>query len=125
MELVSTFAERIGSYRTKYDYTLAAFSEVLGIPAQTLNRYELAQRVPKVDTVNKIAERLGLNPLWLQGYNVSMSLEDFAEDSDLNEYLEQLKNREEMRRLFAVASSASKLTIEQMIKVITALSEVQ
>ena len=95
------------------------------IPAQTLNRYELAQRVPKVDTVNKIAERLGLNPLWLQGYNVSMSLEDFAEDSDLNEYLEQLKNREEMRRLFAVASSASKLTIEQMIKVITALGEVQ
>ena len=125
MELVSTFAERIGSYRTDHNYTLAAFSEILSIPAQTLNRYELGQRVPKIDTVNKIAEKLNCNPLWLNGYNVSLSLEDFAENSELNDYLEQLKNREELRRLFSITHNASKRDIEQMIRIVNALAEVQ
>lgn len=39
---------------------------------QTLSRYELEQRVPKIDTAVEIAESLGINPLWLQGYNVPM-----------------------------------------------------
>lgn len=121
MELVSSFAERIGSYRISNKLTLATLSAKLGIPAQTLSRYELAQRVPKVDTVNKIADKLGCNPLWLQGYNVSMSLENFSENSDLNEYLEQLKNREELRMLFSVTRDATKQDIEQAVRIIKAL----
>ena len=121
MELISSFAERIGSYRIKNKMTLAALSEKLCIPAQTLSRYELSQRVPKVDTVNLIASRLGCNPLWLQGYDVSMSLEDFSEDSEMNDYLEQLKNREELRMLFSVTRDATKQDIEQAVRIIMAL----
>ena len=49
-----------------------------GIPAQTLNRYELGQRVPKIDTAVKIAEAIGINPLWLQGYDVPEVLEEHS-----------------------------------------------
>lgn len=121
MELISNFAERIATYRKKNNLTLAALSAQLGVPAQTISRYELSQRTPKVDTVNSIAEKLGCNPLWLQGYDVSMSLENFSEDSELNEYLEQLKTREELRMLFSVTRDATKEDIESAVRIITAL----
>ena len=111
----------IAECRKEKGLTQMQLSEKLGIPAQTLSRYELSQRVPKVDTVNLIASRLGCNPLWLQGYDVSMSLEDFSEDSEMNDYLEQLKNREELRMLFSVTRDATKQDIEQAVRIIMAL----
>ena len=43
-----------------------------GFAAQTLNRYELGQRAPKIDVAAELAEALGVNALWLQGYDVGM-----------------------------------------------------
>ena len=71
MERISSIAERLKEYRLKNKYTLSDLSMKTGIPAQTLNRYELAQRAPKIDTAVHIADCLGVNPLWLQGYDVS------------------------------------------------------
>lgn len=71
MERVSNIADRLREYRDKYKLTLQDVSEKTGIPSQTLNRYELGQRIPKIDTAVKIAEALRINPLWLQGYNAS------------------------------------------------------
>lgn len=70
MERVSTIAMRLKEYRTKYDLTLADMEKIVKIPAQTLNRYELGQRAPKIDIAVQVAEQLGINPLWLQGYDV-------------------------------------------------------
>ena len=50
--------------------TLSDLSNLTGIPAQTINRYELGQRAPKIDTAVQIADALRINPLWLQGYDV-------------------------------------------------------
>lgn len=78
MKRISTFQDRLKQFRDSKDYTLADMEKMTGIPLQTLNRYELNQRVPKINVVNDIAECFNLNPLWLQGYNVSM----VATDSD-------------------------------------------
>lgn len=72
MERVSDFAKRLKEYRERSDLTQLDISKKCGIPYQTLSRYELRQRVPKIDTAVEIAEALGINPLWLQGYNVPM-----------------------------------------------------
>lgn len=69
-EKVESFATRLKQVRLEKGMTLDEFSKFIGIPAQTINRYELAQRVPKIDVVEKIAEKLALNPLWIQGYDV-------------------------------------------------------
>lgn len=72
MERTSDVSKRLREYRERYDLTLSELSTKCGIPAQTLNRYELEQRIPKIDTAVAIAEALDINPLWLQGYNVSI-----------------------------------------------------
>lgn len=72
MVRTATFAIRIKEYRTINDFTLAEMESKIGVPAQTINRYELGQRVPKIDTAIEIADALNINPLWLQGYNVDI-----------------------------------------------------
>lgn len=72
MERISNIAQRLKEYREQFNLTLADISKKCKIPMQTLNRYELEQRIPKIDTAVEIAESLGINPLWLQGYNVLM-----------------------------------------------------
>lgn len=70
MKQISSIASRIREYRDREDLTLAEMAQRTGVPAQTLNRYELGKRAPKIDVAVQIAERLGVNPLWLQGYDV-------------------------------------------------------
>lgn len=72
MERISNIAQRLKEYRERFGLTLSDVSKKCKIPMQTLSRYELEQRVPKIDTAVEIAESLGINPLWLQGYNVPM-----------------------------------------------------
>ena len=73
MERVARFSQRLKEYRDRFDLTLADMSNLCGVPTQTLNRYELEQRIPKFDTALEIAESLRINPLWLQGYDVPMN----------------------------------------------------
>lgn len=85
MERLSDVSQRMKEYREKMNMTLAEVSKKCGVPAQTLNRYELGQRKPKIDTAVEIAEALNINPLWLQGYDVPMDnqLPDGATPVDL------------------------------------------
>ena len=69
---ISNIAQRLKEYRELFGLTLSDVSKKCKIPMQTLSRYELEQRVPKIDTAVEIAESLRINPLWLQGYNVPM-----------------------------------------------------
>ena len=43
------------------------------------------------------------------------------EDEELTEYLEELKNRSEMRMLFSVTSKCTKEEVEQAVRIIEAL----
>lgn len=89
MERNATIARRLREYRVDSGLTLAQLSQKTGIPAQTLNRYELGQRAPKLDVAVQIAQAIGVNPLWLQGYDVGKtqpSLPEGAAAIDLNTY---------------------------------------
>lgn len=70
MVRISNVAKRLKEYRENQRLSLAELSEKCKIPAQTLNRYELAQREPKIDTAIKIADSLHISLLWLLGYAV-------------------------------------------------------
>ena len=72
MDRISTIAERLKEYRNLKSMTLSDLGKITDIPPQTLNRYELEQRIPKIDVAIEIAEKLHVNPLWLQGYDVDM-----------------------------------------------------
>lgn len=68
----ASIAERIKEYRAKNRLTLSDLEAITGVPAQTINRYELGQRIPKIDAANEMAEAMRVNPMWLQGYDVPM-----------------------------------------------------
>lgn len=75
MVRVSTFGKRLAEFRAMKDWTLEQLADLTGVAAQTLNRYELEQRVPKVDAANDIAEKIKVSPLWLQGFDVPINHE--------------------------------------------------
>lgn len=62
---------RIGSqikkHRKEKGWTQKEFSEKLGIPYSTYSNYENDNREPDLDTINRIAEALGVTPLDLIG----------------------------------------------------------
>lgn len=86
---------------------------------------------PKYETKLKIANYLGVS------YNDLLSEKEKAEqakqnaissatdelDNELQEYLEELKNRSEMRMLFSLAKGATKENVEQAVKIIEALKK--
>lgn len=74
MKSHSTIAERLKEYRKLKNMTLSDLGKITGIPPQTLNRYELEQRIPNINVVIKLSEKLRVNPLWLQGYDVNIEL---------------------------------------------------
>lgn len=72
LKQVSCLGDRLKEYRDIANITLAEMAQKCRIPAQTINRYELKQRAPKLDIALEIADALSINPLWLQGYDIPM-----------------------------------------------------
>lgn len=89
---IATFATRIKEYRTMNDLTLAEMEAKTGLPAQTISRYELGQRVPKIDTSIEIADALNINPLWLQGYDANIELPTHVSEDGLDRETKEVVN---------------------------------
>lgn len=82
MERISSIAQRLKEYRSKHNLSFIDMEKLTGIPAQTLNRYELGQRSPKLDVAVKIADSIHVHPMWLQGYDVPEGEKMPATDTD-------------------------------------------
>ena len=63
--------ERIAKLRRIKNLTQAELAEKVGVTTRSIQNYELGTRVPKMDTVVKIAEALGVDE------KVLMSDEDY------------------------------------------------
>ena len=67
-------------------------AEIIGMSKQTISAYTTGARSPKRPAINAMADALGVNPLWLMGYDVPkfpsstskcVALELTAEETDL------------------------------------------
>ena len=70
MEQESTFGARLRGLMEERGYSYEQLGRRLHMNPQTLNRYVLGQREPKSGTAAAVAIALGVDPLWLQGYDV-------------------------------------------------------
>lgn len=119
MKIVSSFGERIKLYREDNKYTLAEMARLTGVPAPTLNRYELGQRIPKVDSATLIAHKLQINPLWLFGYDV----EDVPSTNNLPSLAIQIeqeygKNAATALKLYAQLDETDQIRITERMTVL-------
>lgn len=70
MKQESTFGARLRSLMDEWGWSYEQLGERLKMNPQTLNRYVLGQREPKAGVATAMALTLGVEPMWLQGYDV-------------------------------------------------------
>lgn len=110
MELCS--ARKITPYRMCKD---------IGMQPSVITDLKMGRRkTVHAETAGKIAEYFNVSTDYLLGKEKSSATEA---DDELNEVLEELKNRPEMRMLFSLAKGATKEDIEKAVKIIEALQK--
>lgn len=69
MEKVAELAERLNE-AIKDKTTTTKLADQIGMSKQAISAYTTGVRVPKRPVINALAEALGVNPLWLMGYDL-------------------------------------------------------
>ncbi|MBO5746121.1 MAG: helix-turn-helix transcriptional regulator [Clostridia bacterium] len=93
----------------------------LNIPRSSLSELKSGRaKSISADKVAKIANLFGVSALYItDGIEEEKPLVNNNEE--LTEYLEELKNRDEMRMLFSVTKNCTKEEVEQAVRIIEAL----
>ncbi|MDD3429311.1 MAG: helix-turn-helix transcriptional regulator [Oscillospiraceae bacterium] len=77
-------------------------------------------KIPTDANISKMADYFGVTSDYLLG-NEQKEKPLVNDDEELNEYLEELKNRPEMKMLFSLAKGATKKDVEDAVAIIEAL----
>lgn len=121
MEISKLISDR----RKELGLTLEEVGKIVGVSKSTVKKWEDGYiSNMKRDKIALLAKALKLNPVILiTGEDESTSTSQLTDDEELQEYLEELKNRSEMRMLFSLAKGATKEDVEKAVKIIEALKE--
>ena len=101
---------KIRYYRERMGFTMKELAQRVGCTESAISNYELGKREASYETLLRIAETLETD--------VSHLLGKEDEDSEVAEYLEELRTRPEMRMLF---ESSKGMTKEQINAVVAML----
>ena len=105
--------------------TQAALAARLGISKSAVSMYERGNREPELDLLQAMADLFGVSVSALLGREEPGPLPRQPElvnsDPELTEYLEQLRDRPELRMLFSVTKNAKKEDVEAAVRIIEAL----
>lgn len=93
-----------------------------GVPRSALSDYK-AGRIKSLsaDKLSKIANYFGVSIDYLLGNTEQKEKPLVNEDEELTEYLDELKNRPEIKMLFSLAKGATKEDVEKAVKIIETL----
>ena len=109
---------RLSELRTKKGYSMRQAAKMLGLPYTTYVNYEKGDRDPNSEMLIFLADFYGVTVDYLIGKEKTP-----VEGDELDELLEQLKNRPECRMLFNLASTATPEDVMRAVKIIEALKE--
>ena len=95
----------------------------LGINKASVTYWKKEGKTPNTEILQKVADYFNVSVDYLlEKENEKTSPADLTEDDELNIYLEELKNRKEMRMLFKLAAGATKEDVEKAVAIIEGLS---
>lgn len=95
----------------------------LGITPQYYYDIERGERTLSAEFAAKIADILGVSVDYLLGRTDQVSSGKPAQTDDVEDILEALHKRPEMKALFSLSKNATKKDIEKAIKIIEALKD--
>ena len=116
---MSGFSEKLSSLRRASGLTQAELAARLGISKSAVSMYERGNREPELELLEKMADVFGVSINTLLGRKEPESLVN--NDAELTSYLEELRDRPEMRMLFSVTRGATKEDVEAAVRIIEAL----
>lgn len=93
-------------------------SKATGISTGLISQWKKRTQNPSISKLAVVADYFGVTVDYLLGKEEKPVA---TEDDELNEYLEELKTRPEMRMLFSLAKGATKQDVEQAVAIVEAL----
>lgn len=112
MDILNSLIKEKGCSKTQMKKDLS-----LGI--NTFSNWKLRGTIPSGETLSKIANYFDVSVDYLLG-NTEQREKPLTDDEELAEYLEELKNREELRMLFSLAKGATKADVQKAVKIVEA-----
>ncbi len=116
----STFSERLKEALEYNNMTAAELCRRTGTPESVMSQYKSGKYKAKQRRLDQFSKALNVSVPWLMGLDVPMH-EVKNDISELDEYLEALRTRPEMRMLFSLTKDATKEDVEKAVKVIEAI----
>jgi len=125
---MATFSKRLKKLRKKNKVTLEELAREIDITKTTISRYENEKRVPKMDTVKKIADYFNVTTDYLIGNTDEKKSADkikkaIAKDPELVSFWDEIAQRDELKLLFKQTKDLEPKTIKQIIRIIKAIEE--
>ena len=115
---MSAFSETLSRLRRERGLTQAELGARLGISKSAVSMYECGNREPELDLLRAMADVFVVSESVLLGRPESELVND---DPELTEYLQQLRDRPELRMLFSLTKNATKQDVEAAVRIIEAL----
>lgn len=107
--------------RKEKGLTMKQLGAIVGVTEAAISQYETGKREADFETLLKISEALDCTVDYLLGREIQKEKPLVNEDEELTEYLDELKNRPEMKMLFSLAKGATKEDVEKAVKIIETL----
>ncbi len=115
---MSAFSETLVRLRRERGMTQAELAARLGISKSAISMYERGNREPELELLEAMADLFGVGVSAMLG---RAEPELVNGDPELTGYLEQLRDRPELRMLFSVTKNATKQDVEAAVRIIEAL----
>lgn len=114
------FAKNLNYYMTTNNKNQSDLVTDLGLTASTVSDWANGKKYPRVDKMQLLADYFGILKSDLTEEHETSKMTD---DIELQEYLEELKNRSELRMLFSLTKGATKEDVEKAVRIIEALKK--
>lgn len=115
---MQTQYDRIQELCRQHDTNITAMCRELDITRSALSELHAGRtRSLSSDTILKIADYFATSPAYIINGSTGVT---YATKSDVNDYLEALRTRPEVKMLFSIAKDASKEEVEKAVKIIEA-----
>nr|DAD68615.1 MAG TPA: repressor protein CI [Siphoviridae sp. ctABi4] len=114
------FAKNLNYYMTTNNKTQSNLVTDLNLTASTVSDWANEKKYPRVDKMQLLADYFGILKSDLTEEHKTSKMTD---DIELQKYLEELKNRSELRMLFSLTKGATKEDVKKAVRIIEALKK--